>query len=104
MPGDSEKVGAGLGSHTTAGNIMHQQATVASAPAQSLAIGTPGISASPLLAEFTPLDGTHANVSAAVPGRSSVEQPLDRLMRAVCIIPFYLICIFTNPNNLSSLI
>ncbi|KAL3338815.1 hypothetical protein AABB24_027774 [Solanum stoloniferum] len=83
MPGDSEKVCAGLGSHTTAGNIMHQQATVATAPAQSLAIGTPGISASPLLAEFTPLDGTHANVSAAVPGRSSVEQPLDRLMRAV---------------------
>ncbi|XP_055801617.1 mediator of RNA polymerase II transcription subunit 15a-like isoform X1 [Solanum dulcamara] len=83
MPGDSEKVCAGLGSHTTAGNIMHQQATGASAPAQSLAIGTPGISASPLLAEFTPLEGTHANISAAVPGKSSVEQPLERLMKVV---------------------
>lgn len=83
MPGDSEKVCAGLASHTTAGNIMHQQATVASAPAQSLAIGTPGISASPLLAEFTPLDGTHANVSAVVSGKSNVEQPLERLMKVV---------------------
>ncbi|MCD7450032.1 hypothetical protein HAX54_003088 [Datura stramonium] len=83
MPGDSEKVSAGLASHTTAGNIMHQQATVASAPAQSLAIGTPGISASPLLAEFTPLDGTHANVSAAVSGKPSIEQPLERLMKVV---------------------
>ncbi|CAN4090225.1 unnamed protein product [Withania somnifera] len=83
MPGDSEKVGAGLASLTTAGNIMHQQATVASAPAQSLAIGTPGISASPLLAECNPLDGTHANVSAAVSGKSNVEQPLERLMKVV---------------------
>ncbi|KAK4373504.1 hypothetical protein RND71_008888 [Anisodus tanguticus] len=83
MPGDSEKVSAGFASQTIAGNIMHQQATAASAPAQSLAIGTPGISASPLLAEFTPLDGTHANVSAAVSGKSSVEQPLERLMTAV---------------------
>lgn len=99
MPGDSEKVSAGLALHTTAGNIMHQQATVASAPAQSLAIGTPGISASPLLAEFTSLDGTHANVSAAVSGKSSVEQPLERLMKVVRIIPFYLIYIFSNLNK-----
>ncbi|XP_060182673.1 mediator of RNA polymerase II transcription subunit 15a isoform X2 [Lycium barbarum] len=83
MPGDSEKVSAGLASHSIAGNIMHQQATAASAPAQSLAIGTPGISASPLLAEFTPLDGTHANGSAADSGKSSVEQPLERLMKVV---------------------
>nr|GMC69650.1 mediator of RNA polymerase II transcription subunit 15A isoform X8 [Ipomoea batatas] len=47
-----------------AGSIGHQQA-----PGQSLAIGTPGISAlSPLLAEFSSLDGAHANV----------EQPLER--------------------------
>ncbi|KAF3673834.1 Mediator of RNA polymerase II transcription subunit 15a [Capsicum annuum] len=83
MPGDSEKVCAGLASHTTAGNTMHQQATVASAPAQSLAIGTPGISASPLLAEFTPLDGTHGNVLSTVSGKPNVEQPLERLMKVV---------------------
>ncbi|KAI5435433.1 hypothetical protein KIW84_022025 [Lathyrus oleraceus] len=33
----------------------------AAAPAQSLAIGTPGISASPLLAEFTSPDGAHGS-------------------------------------------
>ncbi|XP_060184404.1 mediator of RNA polymerase II transcription subunit 15a-like isoform X2 [Lycium barbarum] len=81
MPGDSEKVSAGLASHSISGNIMHQQATAASAPAQSLAIDTPGISASPLLAVFTPLDGTHANGSAADSGKSSVEQPSERLMK-----------------------
>nr|GMC71989.1 mediator of RNA polymerase II transcription subunit 15A isoform X1 [Ipomoea batatas]GMC74218.1 mediator of RNA polymerase II transcription subunit 15A isoform X1 [Ipomoea batatas] len=47
-----------------AGSIGHQQG-------QSLAIGTPGISASPLLAEFSSLDGAHANV----------EQPLERLIK-----------------------
>ncbi|XP_019184522.1 PREDICTED: mediator of RNA polymerase II transcription subunit 15a-like isoform X7 [Ipomoea nil] len=80
MPGESEKVSAGIQSLPNAGSIGHQQATGASAPGQSLAIGTPGISASPLLAEFSSLDGAHANVST-VSGKSSVEQPLERLIK-----------------------
>ncbi|OIT35983.1 PREDICTED: mediator of RNA polymerase II transcription subunit 15a-like [Nicotiana attenuata] len=80
MPGDSEKVSTGLASHIAAGNITHQQAD---APDQSVGIGIPEISASPLLAEFTCLDGTHANVSAVVSGKSSVEQSLERLMKVV---------------------
>ncbi|KAI5430975.1 hypothetical protein KIW84_035210 [Lathyrus oleraceus] len=44
------------------GDVGHQQVgdAGASAPTQSLAIGTPGISTSPLLAEFTGPDGAHA--------------------------------------------
>ncbi|XP_075084129.1 mediator of RNA polymerase II transcription subunit 15a isoform X3 [Nicotiana tabacum] len=80
MPGDSVKVSTGLASHIAAGNITHQQAD---APDQSVGIGIPEISASPLLAEFTCLDGTHANVSAVVSGKSSVEQSLERLMKVV---------------------
>ncbi|KAJ8528472.1 hypothetical protein K7X08_022164 [Anisodus acutangulus] len=71
----------GLAIHTAAGNLKHQQATVACAPAQSPAVGTPGISASPLLAEFSGLDGTHGNGSAVVSGKSSVEQPYKRLLK-----------------------
>ncbi|KAL5781399.1 hypothetical protein ACOSP7_006428 [Xanthoceras sorbifolium] len=84
MPGDSEKPISGMSSLSNAGNIGHQQTTSAQAAAPSLAIGTPGISASPLLAEFTGPDGTHATALAAVPGKSSVtEQPLERLIKAV---------------------
>ncbi|XP_047340882.1 mediator of RNA polymerase II transcription subunit 15a-like isoform X2 [Impatiens glandulifera] len=65
MPGDSEKVGSGVG------NIR-----------QSLAIGTPGISASPLL-ESTSQE-IHANASTVVSGKSNVtELPMDRLIRVV---------------------
>ncbi|KAF5739057.1 hypothetical protein HS088_TW12G00255 [Tripterygium wilfordii] len=82
MPGDSEKLISGISSN--AGNIGPQQMTGAQAPAQSLAIGTPGISASPLLAEFTSPDGAHANALINVPGKSSItEQPIERLMKAV---------------------
>ena len=82
MPGDSEKPVPGVSSLSNAGNVGGQQTNVVVTPAQSLAIGTPGISASPLLAEFSGPDGTHGNALIAVPGKSS-EQPLDRLMKAV---------------------
>ncbi|MFQ6638999.1 hypothetical protein Gotur_016886 [Gossypium turneri] len=78
MPGESEKPAPGTSSLSNAANIGHQQGT----GSQSLAIGTPGISASPLLAEFT--DGTHANVLTTVSSKSNItEQPLERLMKAV---------------------
>ncbi|KAK3187914.1 hypothetical protein Dsin_027475 [Dipteronia sinensis] len=84
MPGDSEKPISGISSFSNAGNIGHQQTTSAQAAAPSLAIGTPGISASPLLAEFTGPDGTHGTALVAVPGKSSAtEQPLERLLKAV---------------------
>ncbi|KAL5061001.1 hypothetical protein RYX36_032605 [Vicia faba] len=50
----------------------------AAAPAQSLAIGTPGISASPLLAEFTSPDGAHA-LRDAVSDIGSVISMNDRI-------------------------
>lgn len=79
MPGDSEKPS----SLSNAGNVGHQPTTGVGAQVQSLAIGTPGISASPLLAEFSVPD-THVNALSTISGKSSVtEQPLERLIKAV---------------------
>jgi len=86
MPGESEKPVPCVSSISNAANIGHQQTGAAVAPAQSLAIGTPGISASPLLAEFSGPDGTHGNALATTSGKSTVtEQPLERLINAVSI-------------------
>lgn len=84
MPGDSEKPTSGVTTHTNAGNTG-QQTSVSGTQAQSLAIGTPGISASPLLAEFSGgTDGVYANALPTVSGKTSVtEQPLERLIKAV---------------------
>ncbi|CAI0459426.1 unnamed protein product [Linum tenue] len=75
MPGDAEK--PGISSLSNAGNVGHQHPS-------SLAIGTPGISASPLLAEFSVPDVAHGNALTTVSGKPIVsEQPLDRLIKAV---------------------
>ncbi|KVH91385.1 Coactivator CBP, KIX domain-containing protein [Cynara cardunculus var. scolymus] len=75
---------SGVSSLSNGGNLGHQQPTAAVLPSQSLAIGTPGISASPLLAEFTSPDGNHGVVASIGSGKSSVtEQPLDRLLKVV---------------------
>ncbi|KAA8543582.1 hypothetical protein F0562_021672 [Nyssa sinensis] len=82
IPGESEKVNFGVSSLSNAGNIGHQQIAGALAPAQSFAVGTAGISTSPLLAEFTSPDANHANVSTVVSGKSSVtEHPLEHLIK-----------------------
>ncbi|KAE7997281.1 hypothetical protein FH972_001928 [Carpinus fangiana] len=84
MPGDSEKPITGVSPLSNVGNIGHQQTSGVAAQAPSLAIGTPGISASPLLAEFTGPDGNHGNVLMNGPPKSSsTEQPLDRLIKVV---------------------
>nr|KYP56775.1 hypothetical protein KK1_003022 [Cajanus cajan] len=84
MPGDSEKPISGVSSISNAANIGYQQTGGAAAPSQSLAIGTPGISASPLLAEFTVPDGAHGNALAPTSGKSTVtEQPIERLIKVV---------------------
>ncbi|XP_073264199.1 mediator of RNA polymerase II transcription subunit 15a isoform X3 [Populus alba] len=63
--------------------IVHQP-SVAQALAPSLAIGTPGISASPLLADFTSPDGAHGGALTTVSGKSNVTgQPLEYLIEAV---------------------
>lgn len=84
MPVESEKVNSGVSAPSNTGNIGHPQTASAVTSGQSLAIGTPGISASPLLAEFSSPDGNHGNASAVVSGKSSVtEQPLERLLKVV---------------------
>ncbi|XP_022967562.1 mediator of RNA polymerase II transcription subunit 15a-like isoform X1 [Cucurbita maxima] len=83
MPGDSEKPTSGVSTLTNAGNTG-QQTSVSGTQVQSLAIGTPGISASPLLAEFSGTDGAYASALPTVSGKSSAtEQPLERLIKAV---------------------
>ncbi|XP_073261917.1 uncharacterized protein [Populus alba] len=84
MTGDSDKPVSGISSLLNTGNIVHQP-SVAQALAPSLAIGSPGISASPLLADFTsPDDGAHGGALTTVSGKSNVtEQPLEYLIEAV---------------------
>ncbi|CAH8382345.1 unnamed protein product [Eruca vesicaria subsp. sativa] len=84
MQVDSEKP-SGVSS-LSMGNTARQQATGMQSVVQSIAIGTPGISASPLLQEFTSLDGNNLNPSAA-------ELPIERLIRVVKSI---------SPQSLSS--
>ncbi|XP_076910671.1 mediator of RNA polymerase II transcription subunit 15a-like [Bidens hawaiensis] len=67
----------GVPSLSNVGNTGHQQ------PSSAVAIGTPGISASPLLAEFTSPDGTHGAVASIGAGKSVTEQPLERLLKVV---------------------
>lgn len=96
MPGDSEKPISGVSLISNAANIGYQQSGGATAPAQSLAIGTPGISASPLLAEFTGPDGALGNAFVSTSGKSTVpEQPIERLIKAVSLVNLRLACSVT---------
>ncbi|KAM7259082.1 hypothetical protein ACFE04_014823 [Oxalis oulophora] len=84
MPGESEKLVGSISSLSNAGSMPHQQTTgPQTTTASSLAIGTPGISASPLLAEFTSPDATHANALPTTGKPAVTENPIERLMRAV---------------------
>ncbi|CAL5207541.1 unnamed protein product [Lathyrus oleraceus] len=78
---DSEKPIPGVSS-SSAANVGHHTGGAAT-PAQSLAIGTLGISASPLLAEFSGPDCAYFNTLAATSGKSTADHPIDRLIRAV---------------------
>jgi len=87
MQVDSEKPGS---SSLSMGNIARQQATGMQGVVQSLAIGTPGISASPLLQEFTSPDGNILNSSTITSGKpSATELPIERLIRAVSKFPIF---------------
>jgi PAX-interacting protein 1 len=86
IPVDSDKPLSGISSLTNIGQ-GHQQTSLAP-HTQSIAVNTPGISASPLLAEFTTADGSQANMPTQAPSKSSAaERPLDRLLKAVSILP-----------------
>ncbi|KAH7848470.1 hypothetical protein Vadar_003117 [Vaccinium darrowii] len=81
---DFEKLNSGVSALSDTGNISHHQTAGGVLRGQSLSIGTPEISASPLLAEFTSPDGNHGNASAVDPGKSRVtEQPFERFLKVV---------------------
>uniref|UniRef100_A0ACD5Y1J0 Uncharacterized protein n=1 Tax=Avena sativa TaxID=4498 RepID=A0ACD5Y1J0_AVESA len=83
IPVDSDKQLSGISSLTNTGQAGHQQASLVP-QTQSIAVNTPGISASPLLAEFTSADGSQANMPTQAPTKSSAaERPLDRLLKAL---------------------
>ncbi|KAF8106121.1 hypothetical protein N665_0147s0074 [Sinapis alba] len=81
MQVDSEKPSGA--SSLSMGNTARQQATGMQGVVQSLAIGTPGISASPLLQDFIP-DGNNLNPLISTSGKpSGTELPMERLIRVV---------------------
>ncbi|KAH7849932.1 hypothetical protein Vadar_025236 [Vaccinium darrowii] len=85
---ESEQVNSDVSALSDTGNIGYQQTAGTGTRDQSVSIGTPGISASPLLAEFTSLDRNHSNASAVVSDKSSVtEQPLERFLKVVKPMP-----------------
>ncbi|OAY75775.1 Mediator of RNA polymerase II transcription subunit 15a [Ananas comosus] len=83
VPGETEKQLPNVSSLPSGGQIGSQQANLP-APVQSLVVGTPGISASPLLAEFPRPDGNQANLPTLPPYKAgTTESPLDRLLKVV---------------------
>ncbi|XP_020588192.1 mediator of RNA polymerase II transcription subunit 15a [Phalaenopsis equestris] len=68
IPGDSEKLVSTAVLLPTTGQTTHQQTGIAPLQSQSIAVATPGISASPLLAECS---------------ASASERPVERLIKAV---------------------
>ncbi|XP_026447220.1 mediator of RNA polymerase II transcription subunit 15a-like isoform X2 [Papaver somniferum] len=82
IPGDPEKQTSGVSSQSNTGNIGHVHNTAYLGEVQSPAIGTPGISASPLIEEFTGPNGNQVT-SSTITKPSVTEQPIERLMKAV---------------------
>ncbi|KAJ8509773.1 hypothetical protein OPV22_000207 [Ensete ventricosum] len=80
----NEKQFSGVMSLQNAGNIEHQQAAVAPSEVQSFTVTTPGVTASPLLAEFTSPDGNQNDIPNLAVGRASTtEKPLERLIEVI---------------------
>lgn len=82
VPVDLDKHPSGVFPLSVAENNGHPQTSVAHGQVQiqnqALTMGTPGISASPLLSELTSPDGNEQS--------NIMEQPLDRLLKAVRLI------------------
>ncbi|XP_042426453.1 mediator of RNA polymerase II transcription subunit 15a-like isoform X2 [Zingiber officinale] len=80
IPCESEKQLSSFTPLPNVGHVGHQQTAIAP-QSQSLAVATPGISASPLLAEFSCPDGNQTTGLNLVPGKASTpERPLKRLI------------------------
>ncbi|XP_078444073.1 mediator of RNA polymerase II transcription subunit 15a-like isoform X2 [Wolffia australiana] len=68
----------------TGSNVALQQVTAAPLQVQLLTFSTPGISASPLLANYVSAYGSQANVVVVASTKSkATEKPIDRLVKAV---------------------
>ncbi|KAI3965877.1 hypothetical protein MKX01_010834 [Papaver californicum] len=95
LPGKPEKQTAGLSSLSNAGNIGQAPPQVSSLPelAQSIAIGTPGISASPLLKDFISAEGNQDGGTAPIIiPEKPVLTPAERLIKAVKSISSKALC------------
>ncbi|KAI3910114.1 hypothetical protein MKW98_014499 [Papaver atlanticum] len=82
IPRDPEIQTSGVSSPSNAGNIEHVHNTAYLGQVQPPAIVTPGISASPLIAEFTGPNGNQVT-SSTITKPSVTEQPLERLLKVV---------------------
>ena len=95
MQVDSEKPSGA--SSLSMGNTARQQATGTQGVVQSIAFGTPGISASPLLQEFISPDGNNLNPLTSTFGKpSATELPIERLIRAVSNITSFVVEIYCS--------
>lgn len=86
LPGKPEKQTAAVSSLSNAGNIGQAPAQVSSLQqiAQSIAIGTPGISASPLLEDYINVEGNQdAGTAPIIIPEKPVLTPTERLLKAV---------------------
>lgn len=102
---EDTKLATGLMHNSTAGlagqplpTNSAQTGQMGQPPAGSLAVGTPGISASPLLAEFTsPEAGQGTNPSTQAP---EAEKPIEKLARLVCFSNIHvLLRAFSGKNS-----
>ncbi|XP_026447212.1 mediator of RNA polymerase II transcription subunit 15a-like isoform X1 [Papaver somniferum] len=82
IPGDPEKQTSGVSSLSNAVNVGEVHGSASLGQVQSVAIDTPGISASPLLAELTGPDGNQVT-SSTVTKPSATEQPLECPLKEV---------------------
>ncbi|MQM05922.1 hypothetical protein Taro_038733, partial [Colocasia esculenta] len=84
---DHEKQVSGISAVSNAANVGHQQISAAPTQGQSLAVGTPGISASPLLDEYIGSDVSHLNAQPAFTSKSNATgRPIERLVKAVSFL------------------
>ncbi|KAK8967306.1 Mediator of RNA polymerase II transcription subunit 15a [Platanthera guangdongensis] len=82
IPGDSEKLVSAAPSHQSGGHTTLQQPSSGPSQVQAISVATPGISASPLLAEFISQEGNPPNSSTML-RTSASERPLERLIKAI---------------------
>ncbi|KAG0479987.1 hypothetical protein HPP92_010845 [Vanilla planifolia] len=83
--GNSEKFASSVISTQATGQSTNHHGSTAPPKAQSISVTTPGISASPLLAEFTTQESNQPVLATS--GTSALDRPIERLIKMVQSLP-----------------